>query len=68
MSNRRSASCNECYFRAEGLCALPGSTPCPTFRAATRNGLAPPPQPQLIARPLTLAPVAVTAAAAAAAA
>ena len=31
------ASCNDCYFRRAGLCALPGNTPCPTFRAATRE-------------------------------
>ena len=32
------ASCNDCYFRREGLCALPGNTPCPTFRAVTAAG------------------------------
>ncbi len=54
------ASCTECYFRRAGLCALPGDTPCPTFRPHMRGALAPPSQPQLVARPLrTLAQVAV---------
>jgi hypothetical protein len=47
------ASCTDCYFRREGLCALPGNTPCPTFRAAATGALAPPRQPQLVPlRPL----------------
>lgn len=52
MTKRRVPTCNDCYFRQEALCALPGNRPCPTFRAATRDGLAPPPQPHLVARPL----------------
>jgi hypothetical protein len=32
-------TCNECYFRRAGLCALPGDTPCPTFRAESRGSL-----------------------------
>ena len=28
------ATCDQCYFRRAGLCALPGNTPCPTFRQA----------------------------------
>jgi hypothetical protein len=52
MSKRPEATCNDCYFRRAGLCALAGETPCPTFRAATRGTLAPPPQPRLIARPV----------------
>ena len=48
------ASCNDCYFRREGLCALPGETPCPTFRAVTAGGqLLPPRQPRLVLRPAT---------------
>ena len=27
-------TCEQCYFRRTGLCALPGNTPCPTFRRA----------------------------------
>ncbi len=48
------ASCNDCYFRREGLCALPGETPCPTFRAVTAGGqLLPPRQARLVLRPAT---------------
>ncbi len=49
MSKRAVATCEDCYFRREGLCALPGDTPCPTFRAAT-GSLAPPVQPRLVLR------------------
>jgi hypothetical protein len=46
------ASCNDCYFRREGLCALAGNTPCPTFRAVAAGGqLVPPRQPRLVIRP-----------------
>ena len=51
MSKRTEASCNDCYFRCAGLCALPGDTPCPTFRKATTGALEPPPQPRLVPRP-----------------
>jgi len=51
MSKKAKATCNECYFRCAGLCALPGEAICPTFRVqATR--LVPPRQPPLVARPL----------------
>jgi hypothetical protein len=50
MSTRRAATCDDCYFRREGLCALPGNVPCPTFRAATVGHLAPPAQPRLVLR------------------
>jgi hypothetical protein len=49
MSKRAVATCEDCYFRKEGLCALPGNTPCPTFRAATAR-LMPSAQPRLIVR------------------
>ncbi len=49
MSKRAVATCEDCYFRREGLCALPGNMPCPTFRAATAN-LVPPAQPRLVLR------------------
>ena len=49
MSKRAIATCEDCYFRKEGLCALPGNSPCPTFRAATAH-LTPPLQPRLILR------------------
>ena len=51
MRKRSDATCNDCYFRRAGLCALLGETPCPTFRAHTRGTLTPPRQPQLVARP-----------------
>ena len=52
MGNRHVPTCDDCYFRQEALCALPGDRTCPTFRAAARAGLNPPAQPQLVARPL----------------
>jgi hypothetical protein len=56
------ASCKNCYFRREGLCALPGEIPCPTFRAVTPAGqLLPPRQAPLLMRPG--APLASTSAA-----
>jgi hypothetical protein len=45
------ATCNECYFRCAGLCAIPGEQVCPTFRLQSAQ-LAPPQQPPLVARPL----------------
>jgi hypothetical protein len=50
MSKRAVVTCEDCYFRKEGLCALPGNTPCPTFRAAAVGHLTPPPQPRLVLR------------------
>lgn len=48
---RRDVTCDDCYFRREGLCALAGNVPCPTFRATKSSSLAPPRQPQLVPRP-----------------
>jgi hypothetical protein len=53
MSIRTEATCNDCYFRRAGLCALPGETTCPTFRLHSRGTLVPPRQPRLVPRPLT---------------
>jgi hypothetical protein len=50
MSKRTEASCKDCYFRREGLCALPGDTPCPTFRLVAAGTLAPPRQARLVPR------------------
>lgn len=50
MSKRAAATCEDCYFRQAGLCALPGNAPCPTFRASASGHLAPPPQPRLVLR------------------
>ena len=62
MSKRPNATCNDCYFRSAGLCALPGEAICPTFRLAKGDQLNPPRQPPLIARPLApLAPQAAPA-------
>lgn len=52
MSKAVDVTCNDCYFRRAGLCALPGDTPCPTFRPYTKGTLVPPRQPRLIPRPL----------------
>jgi hypothetical protein len=56
VSKKVKATCNDCYFRCAGLCALPGDVVCPTFRLRTTGRLAPPPQPPLVARPLVAAP------------
>jgi hypothetical protein len=50
MSNRSESTCSDCYFRRAGLCALPGETICPTFRAVVRGALEPPRQPRLVPR------------------
>jgi hypothetical protein len=47
MSKRGTATCEDCYFRQAGLCALPGNVPCPTFRASVGR-LEPPRQPRLV--------------------
>jgi len=67
MSPKSSPSCEDCYFRRNGLCALHLERPCPTFRAAGRT-LEPPRQPQLVPRPLTMNVVGTAGAAVAAAA
>jgi hypothetical protein len=53
MSKKTKATCNDCYFRCAGLCALPGEDVCPTFRLKTAGHLLPPQQPRLVARPLS---------------
>jgi hypothetical protein len=53
MSKSAKPTCSDCYFRRQGLCALPGETICPTFRVHTRGGLTPPQQPSLVPRTLT---------------
>ena len=55
-------TCQDCYFRLHGLCALALERPCTTFRTAGRT-LEPPRQPELVAR----APLGANLAAAAAA-
>ena len=48
MSKRTEATCSDCYFRRAGLCALPGESPCPTFRADAKGVMKPPQQPRLV--------------------
>lgn len=49
---RSEATCDNCFFRREGLCAIPGNVPCPTYRASTAGELSPPQQPRLVPRAL----------------
>jgi hypothetical protein len=46
MSKRGKATCDDCYFRRAGLCALTPDAPCPTFRPR----LKPTDHPRLVAR------------------
>jgi hypothetical protein len=43
-------TCEQCFFRRRGLCALGLDSPCPTFRPDTPEGLVPPRQPALLER------------------
>jgi hypothetical protein len=54
MSKKNRTTCNDCYFRQAGLCALPGEEVCPTFRLRRMGMLEPPRQPQLVPRSLTV--------------
>jgi len=46
-------TCEDCYFRKSGLCALFLESPCPTFRNTRAGEIVPPQQPQLVPRPLS---------------
>jgi hypothetical protein len=46
-----SLTCDDCYFRKSGLCALRCDRPCPTFRLESRGSLVPPRQPRLVPLP-----------------
>lgn len=50
MSKPSKPTCKDCYFGRAGLCAIAGEVPCPTFRAASRGTIVPPPQPRLVPR------------------
>ena len=50
MSKKHRTTCNDCYFRRAGLCALPGEEVCPTFRLNRTGSLEPPRQPPLVPR------------------
>jgi hypothetical protein len=52
VSKRTGVTCDDCYFRRAGLCALIVDAPCPTFRAHSRGTLTPPHQARLVDRPL----------------
>jgi hypothetical protein len=47
---RAEATCADCYFRRAGLCALPGDTPCPTFRLHRAGAPMRPRQAMLVPR------------------
>ena len=46
---KRKVTCEECYFKRNGLCALDLSQPCATFRPHQAK-LAPPPQLSFVFR------------------
>jgi hypothetical protein len=54
MANGRStatkASCENCFFEQNHLCAIAAATPCATFRPARPGGLRPPSQLQFVFR------------------
>ncbi len=52
LSKKTKATCDDCFFRCAGLCAIPGDAVCPTFRLQSQGQLVPPPQPRLVPRPL----------------
>jgi hypothetical protein len=43
-------SCEECFFKRNGLCALACDAPCPTFRPDHPDGLRPPSQMRFVFR------------------
>jgi hypothetical protein len=47
---KKARTCDECFFRCRGLCALDLGEPCSTFRPDTPEGLVPPVQPSLLLR------------------
>jgi hypothetical protein len=53
MGKRIEVTCDDCFFRKSGLCALLLDSPCPTFRHADRGFLAAPKQPRLVPRPVS---------------
>ena len=57
MTRQNAPTCEDCYFRRHGLCAMTPERPCPTFRAATRT-LQPPRQPRLVPLAVSAAGVA----------
>lgn len=47
----RAHTCNDCFFRKNGLCALRREEICPTFRMVRSGGLERPLQAMLVERP-----------------
>ena len=43
-TNGRKVTCDDCFFRTNGLCALALDQPCATFRPDSPEGLRPPRQ------------------------
>jgi hypothetical protein len=48
---KSAVTCENCYFRKAGLCALVLERPCPTFRVQAKDGFTSPLQAQLVPRP-----------------
>ena len=53
MGKRIEVTCDDCFFRKSGLCALLLESPCPTFRHMDRGLLISPKQPRLVPRPVS---------------
>jgi hypothetical protein len=47
---KKALTCDDCFFRCRGLCALDLVEPCSTFRLERPEGLVPPRQPSLLLR------------------
>ena len=48
--SKKVITCDDCFFRCRGLCALDLAEPCSTFRPDSPEGLIPPRQPALLLR------------------
>ncbi len=46
----RKVTCEDCFFRQNGLCALALDQPCATFRPDSPDGLRPPSQMRFVFR------------------
>lgn len=49
-ASKAKVSCEQCFFARNGLCALAGREPCPTFRPDHPDGLRPPRQLRFVFR------------------
>jgi hypothetical protein len=54
VANRTKLTCEDCYFKRAGLCALTLEAPCPTFRKQSKGSLVPPQQASLVPRGLAV--------------